>query len=192
LSSNTGAEGEIRKNIIEADLVDCIVAMPTQLFLTTGIPVSLWFISRDKSGKKIKNGGRDRSGETLFIEARQLGNLETRTLRILSGRDEYPLPADSDIGRIAGVYRAWRGETDAGKYEDVRGFCKSATLKDIRMHGHVLMPGLYVGMADVEDDGETFDDKMLRLTAELEKQLAEADELNARIKSYVKALGYGG
>jgi type I restriction enzyme M protein len=191
LSSNTAGEGEIRKNIIEADLVDCIVAMPTQLFLTTGIPVSLWFLSRDKKGKKIKGGGRDRSRETLFIDARQLGNLETRTLRMLSGRDEYPLPPDSDIGRIAGTYHAWRGEPGAGKYEDVRGFCKSANLQDIRKHAHVLMPGLYVGTADVENDGETFDDKMLRLTAELEKQLAEADQLKARIKSYVEALGYG-
>src|SRR5690606_16529470 len=105
LSSNTGGEGEIRQKIVEADLVDCIVAMPTQLFLTTGIPVCLWFVTRDKSGKRLmKEQGRDRSGQTLFIDARHIGTLETRALRVLSGRDEHPLPAESDIGRIAGTY----------------------------------------------------------------------------------------
>ncbi len=152
LSSNSGGEGEIRKNIIEADLVDCIIAMPTQLFLTTGIPVSLWFVSRDKTGRNIKNGGRDRSGETLFIDARQMGTLETRTLRVLSGRDEVPLQPDSDIGKIARTYHAWRGETDAGDYEDIPGFCKSVDLDEIEKHGYVLTPGRYVGAAEVEDD----------------------------------------
>ena len=101
MSSNTSSEGEIRQSIVEADLVDCMVAMPPQLFLTTGIPVCLWFVSRDKSGKHLKGSGRDRRGETLFIDARKLGTMETRTLRVLSGRDEYPAPEDSDIGRIA-------------------------------------------------------------------------------------------
>jgi type I restriction enzyme M protein len=119
LASNTGGEAEIRKNIVEADLVDCIVAMPPQLFLTTGIPVCLWFLSRDKSGQNLKTGGRDRRGETLFINARHLGSMETRTLRVLSGRDQYPLPRNSDIGRMAGAYHAWRGENGAGDYKDL-------------------------------------------------------------------------
>ena len=191
LSSGSGGEGEIRKNIIEADLVDCIVAMPAQLFLTTGIPVCLWFISRDKSGKKLKPAGRDRRGQTLFIDARQMGTLETRTLRVLTGREQYPLPPDSDIGRIAGTYHAWRGEADAGQYEDIPGFCKSATLDEIKKHGHVLTPGRYVGAAEVEDDGEPFAEKMERLTGELAEQFAESDRLEERIKVNLKGLGYG-
>ncbi len=190
LSSNTSGEGEIRKNIIEADLVDCIVAMPTQLFLTTGIPVCLWFIARDKTGKKLKPPGRDRRGETLFIDARNMGTMETRTLRVLSGRDEYPLPPDSDIGRIAGTYHAWRGEPDAGEYEDIPGFCKSAKLEEIEKHGYVLTPGRYVGAAEVEDDGEPFEQKMQRLTAELEECFAESDQLQARIRANLEGLDY--
>jgi len=192
LSSNTRGEGEIRKNIIEADLVDSIVAMPPQLFLTTGIAVCLWFVSREKSGKKIKNGGRDRRGETLFIDARQLGTLETRTLRVLSGRDEYPLPAGSDIGRIAQAYHAWRGEARTRDYEDVPGFCKAAMLDDIKKQGYVLAPGRYVGAAQSENDGEPFDQKMQRLTIELQERLAEADQLEAQIRSSLEAFGYGG
>ena len=192
LSSNTSGEGEIRKNVIEADLVDCIVAMPPQLFLTTGIPVCLWFVSREKSGKKIKKGGRDRRGETLFLDARQLGQMETRTLRILSWVNNFPEPSDSDIGRIVRTYHAWRGEADAGEYEDVLGFCKAATLDDIRKHGYVLTPGRYVGAAKVEDDGETFDEKMQRLAAELHEQFVEADQLEAEIKANLGAQGYGG
>jgi len=191
LSSNTSGEGEIRQNIIEADLVDCIVAMPPQLFFTTGIPVCLWFISRDKTGRNIKTGGRDRRGETLFIDARQMGTLETRTLRVLSGRDEYPLPPDSDIGCIVRTYHAWRGEPDAGEYNDIPGFCKSATLDDIKKHGHVLTPGRYVGAAEVEDDGEPFAEKMQRLTAELNECFAEGEQLEARIKANLEMLGYG-
>ena len=192
LSSNTGGEGEIRKAIIEADLVDCIVAMPPQLFLTTGIPVCLWFISRDKSGTKLKSAGRDCRGQTLFIDARQMGEMETRALRVLTGREEYPLPLDSDIGKIAGTYHAWRGEADAGEYEDVPGFCKAATLEEIKKHGYVLTPGRYVGAAEVEDDGEPFDEKMERLTAELYEQFAESRQLEARIKKNLEGLGYGG
>jgi type I restriction enzyme M protein len=191
LSSNNGNEGEIRTNIVEADLVDCIVAMPPQLFLTTGIPVCLWFVSRDKTGKKIKNGGRDRRGKTLFINARQLGNLETRTLRVLSGRDEYPLPADSDIGRVVRSYHAWRGEPDAGNYEDVPGFCKSSELAEIKKNGYVLSPGRYVGAAEAEDDGEPFDEKMQRLATELQKHFTKSDEIEARIKGNLEVLGYG-
>jgi type I restriction enzyme M protein len=191
LSSNTGGEGEIRQKIVEADLVDCIVAMPTQLFLTTGIPVCLWFVTRDKSGEKLKTPGRDRRGETLFIDARQMGTMETRALRVLSGRDADPLPPESDIGRIAGAYHAWRGEPDAGEYADVPGFCKAAKLEDIHKHGFVLTPGRYVGAADVEDDGEPFEEKMRRLTAELRECFAEGESLSARIKANLKGLKYG-
>jgi type I restriction enzyme M protein len=192
LTSASGGEGEIRQAIIEADLVDCIIAMPTQLFLTTGIPVCLWFISRDKTGKNLKNGGRDRRGQTLFINATSMGELETRTLRVLSGREEYPLPPESDIGKIAKTYHAWRGEPDAGDYEDTPGFCKSATLDDIKKHGCVLTPGRYVGAAELEDDGEPFPEKMQRLGAELQECFAESDQLQARIKTNLEALGYGG
>jgi len=193
LSSNSSGEGEIRKAIIEADLVDCIVAMPAQLFLTTGIPVCLWFISRDKTGRNIKHGGRDRSGETLFIDARHMGTLQTRVLRVLSGADaEGDPPPDSDIGRIVRTYHAWRGEEGAGDYADEAGFCKAAKLKDIEEHGHVLNPGRYVGAAAVEDDGEPFEDKMQRLTADLQAQFAESSSLEARIKTNLEGLGYGG
>jgi type I restriction enzyme M protein len=192
LSSGSGGEGEIRKNIIEADLVDCIVAMPPQLFLTTGIPVCLWFVSRDKTGKKLRPTGRDRRGKTLFIDARQMGTMETRTLRVLSGRDEHPLPPDSDIGVIARTYHAWRGEPNAGDYEDVPGFCKSATIEDIKKHGYVLTPGRYVGAAEMEDDGEPFEEKMQRLTAELQECFAEGDRLQARINLNLEGLGYEG
>ncbi|HAD64484.1 MAG TPA: restriction endonuclease subunit M [Alcanivorax sp.] len=192
LSSNSSGEGEIRKAIIEADLVDCIVAMPAQLFLTTGIPVCLWFISRDKTGRNIKHGGRDRRGETLFIDARQMGTLQTRVLRVLSGADaEGDPPPDSDIGRIVRTYHAWRGEEGVGEYADEAGFCKAAKLEEIEKHGHVLTPGRYVGAAAVEDDGEPFEEKMQRLTADLHAQFAESDALEARIKTNLEALGYG-
>jgi type I restriction enzyme M protein len=192
LSSNSGGEGEIRRNIIEADLVDCIVAMPPQLFLTTGIPVSLWFVSRDKSGKNIKGADRNRRRETLFIDARQMGTMETRVLRYLTGRDEYPLPPGSDIGRIVGAYHAWRGEANAGEYHDVPGFCRSATLEDIRKHGHVLTPGRYVGSAAAETDAEPFAKRMQRLATSLRQQRAEAAKLDAAIEANLTELGYGG
>ncbi len=193
LSSNSGGEGEIRKAIIEADLVDCIVAMPGQLFFTTGIPVCLWFISRDKTGRNIKHGGRDRRGETLFIDARQMGTLQTRVLRVLSGADaEGDPPPDSDIGRIARTYHAWRGEEGAGEYDDVPGFCKSATLEEIEKHGHVLTPGRYVGAAEVEDDGEPFEDKMQRLDRRPASAVRRIRRLEARIKANLEGLGYGG
>jgi len=192
LSSGSGGEGDIRQNIIEADFVDCIVAMPPQLFLTTGIPVTLWFVSRDKTGKKLKPAGRDRRRETLFIDARQMGTLQTRVLRVLSGADaEGDVPPDSDIGRIARKYHAWRGEADSGDYEDVPGFCKSATLDDIRHHNHILTPGRYVGAAEMEDDGEPFETKMQRLAVELHECFAEGDQLEARIKKNLEGLGYG-
>ena len=191
LSSDFGGEGGIRRKILEADLVDCIVAMPTQLFLTTSIPVCLWLLTRDKSGGKVKPQTRRRCGETLFIDARHMGAMETRTLRVLSGRDDHPLPAESEIGRIAGTYHAWRGGSRAVEYQDVAGFCKSATLGEIRKHGFVLTPGRYVGAVRVEDDGELFQEKIGRWTAELQECFAEAAKLQTQITNNLEGLTDG-
>lgn len=177
MSSNTSGEGEIRKNIIEADLVDCMIALPGQLFYTTPIPVCLWFLSRTKKNGKF----RDRRGETLFIDARKMGHLIDRIHRELS---------DEDIQRIARTYHAWRGEKEAGKYEDISGFCKSATLDEIRSHGHVLTPGRYVGAEEVEVDSEPFDEKMKRLTIKLNEQFTESEKLVKTIKANLKRLGF--
>lgn len=205
LSSNSGGEGEIRRRMVEADLVDCIVALPAQLFYTTGIPVCLWFLTRDKTGKNLRNGapGRPggRKGETLFIDARKMGTLETRTLRVLSGDVEGDPPADSDTGRIVYAFRRWRGEPkpaiwDEAKhgqwaYKDVPGFCNAAPLAEIEEHGFVLTPGRYVGAEEVEDDGEPFEVKYPRLLAELEEQFAEGERLNGLIRSRLLELTYG-
>jgi type I restriction enzyme M protein len=179
MSSNQSGEGEIRKAIIEADLVDCMVALPGQLFYSTQIPVCLWFLARSK-----KNGRfRDRVGETLFIDARKLGSMVDRTHRELT---------DDDLANIAGTYHAWRGDKDAGDYVDLPGFCKAANLDDIRKHSHVLMPGRYVGAEAAEDDGEPFEEKMQRLAATLRKQQAEAAKLDSAIAANLEGLGYGG
>ncbi|HQH78733.1 MAG TPA: class I SAM-dependent DNA methyltransferase [Synergistaceae bacterium] len=179
MSSNQSGEGEIRKKIIEADLVDCMVAMPGQLFYSTQIPVCLWFLARDKEN----TGFRDRRGETLFIDARKMGTLIDRVHRELT---------DEDIRRIADTYHAWRGKAAAGGYEDVPGFCKSATLEDIRHHGHVLTPGRYVGAEEIEDDGEPFEEKMARLTATLREQTEQAEKLDQMIWANLEVIGYGG
>lgn len=182
MSSGQSGEGEIRKAIIEADLVDCMVALPGQLFYSTQIPVCLWFIARDK--KKGKQGFRDRRGETLFIDARKMGTLIDRVHRELT---------EADIEKIAGTFHAWRGDKDCkGKYADVAGFCKSATLEEIRSHGHVLTPGRYVGAEEVEADGVPFEEKMTRLVAELTGQFAESAKLEKAIKANMRGLGYGG
>ena len=179
MSSNQSGEGEIRKAIVEADLVDCMVALPGQLFYSTQIPVCLWFLARNK-----KNGRfRDRRGETLFIDARKLGQLVDRTHRELS---------EADLARIAGTYHAWRGDKGAGEYEDAAGFCKSTTREEIRTHGHVLTPGRYVGAEAAADDGEPFDEKMTRLSATLREQQAEGVRLDAAIAANLRELGYGG
>jgi len=199
MSSNQSGEGEIRKAIIEADLVDCMVALPGQLFYSTQIPVCLWFLARDKSGRhsQVRHSGesrnperfRDRRGHTLFIDARKLGTMADRTHRELT---------DADIAKIAGTYHAWRCDhrhsgksRNPGEYKDIPGFCKSATLDDIRKHGHVLTPGRYVGAEAAEDDGEPFEEKMKRLTATLREQQAEAAKLDAAIAANLKELGYG-
>ena len=194
LSSTTGGEGEIRRQIIKKDLVDCIIAMPPQLFLTTGIPVCLWFLTRDKSGRYLDKGRsvRDRSGQTLFIDARNMGQMETRTLRYLTGRDhpESPPPRDTDIGRIGHTYHAWRGEHDAGEYADITGFCKATRIEEIRNYNFVLSPGTYVGSAPRKVDDEPFEKKMERLVSELNDQLAATNTLTSEIKKNLGALGY--
>ncbi len=179
MSSNQSGEGEIRKSIVEADLVDCMVAMPGQLFYSTQIPVCLWFIARDK-----KNGRfRDRRGGVLFIDARKLGTLVDRVHRELN---------EEDIARIADTYHAWRGDKDCGiKYADIPGFCKSASIEEIRSHGHVLTPGRYVGAAEVEDDGEPFEEKMKRLVSQLEAQFSEGANLEKTIRENLRRLGHG-
>jgi type I restriction enzyme M protein len=179
LTSNVGREGEIRRLIVEDDLVDCIIAMPPQLFYTTQIPVCLWFLARDKSNGSF----RDRRGQTLFIDARNIGHLVDRTHRDLS---------DQDTERITGAYHAWRGESGAGEYEDVPGFCRAATLEEIRTHGYVLTPGRYVGASVVKDDREPFEIEMQRLVAQLHEQTEEAQRLDKIIAKNLEALGYGG
>jgi type I restriction enzyme M protein len=206
MSSNQSGEGEIRKSLIEADLVDCMVALPGQLFYSTQIPACLWFLRRDKrrispspaSAGEGRGEGSDRRGQVLFIDARKLGPLVDRTHRELT---------DEDIARIANTYHAWRGEKvispsptlvgeDRGEgvidYADVPGFCKSAALDEVRKHGHVLTPGRYVGAEAQEIEAEPFEEKMRRLTATLREQQAEAAKLDAAIAANLKELGYGG
>ena len=178
MSTNQSGEGEIRRSIIEADLVDCMVALPGQLFYSTQIPVCLWFLARDRRNGRF----RDRRGETLFIDARKMGTLVDRTHRELT---------DDDVALIAGTYHAWRGDEGAGEYADVAGFCRAAPIDEIRKHGHALTPGRYVGAAAAEEDAEPFDEKMRRLTATLREQAAEGARLDAAIAANLRELGYG-
>ena len=209
MSSNQSGEGEIRKALIEADLVDCMVALPGQLFYSTQIPVCLWFLTRNKgdsgvsplssksvgsrssilplSQKTAPRGGsatfRDRRGQTLFIDARKMGTLIDRVHRELT---------EADLEKIVSTYHGWRGDQrDAGPgYSDIPGFCKSATTAEIAGHGHVLTPGRYVGAEEVEEDGEPFDAKMKRLVAELNGQFAESKRLEEEIRKNLKGLGF--
>ena len=176
MSSNQSNEGEIRRNIVEAGLVDCIIALPGQLFRSTQIPACLWFLRRGR-----RDG--ERKGETVFIDARKLGYMTDRTHRDLSAKD---------ITRIADTYHSWRGGDGAGDYADVSGFCKNATLEEIRRHGHVLTPGRYVGAEPQQNDGEPFQDKMVRLAAQWREQRAEARRLDAAIAENLEKLGFGG
>ena len=210
MSSNQSGEGDIRRALIEADLVDCMVALPGQLFYSTQIPVCLWFLAKDKSGTgvpPVKPGQhtrdgcvtfRDRRKHTLFIDARKLGTLIDRVHRELT---------DADLEKITGTYHAWRAapgaplsrvaapagrETGApGYYADLPGFCKSATTAEIAAHGHVLTPGRYVGAEEVEDDGDPFEEKMPRLVAELHAQFEESAKLEQAITKNLEGLGYG-
>ena len=172
MSSNTSGEGEIRKALIEADLVDCMVSLPGQLFFSTPIPVCLWFLTRNKNDGKSRN----RKGETLFIDARKMGTLTDRVHRDLT---------EEDIAKIAETYHSWKS---GKKYEDVAGFCKSATLKEIQGQGYVLTPGRYVGATELEEDDEPFEQKMARLTMELEAQFEESAALEITIKNSLKSL----
>lgn len=181
MSSNTNSEGKIRQTIIENDLVDCMIALPGQLFYTTQIPVCLWFLTKNKKADS-KKGFRDRQGETLFIDARQMGTMISRVHKELT---------TEDIAEIARTYHAWRGEKDAGTYEDKAGYCKSAILHDIKANDYVLTPGRYVGAAEIEDDGIPFEVKMRDLSQTLYQQMQEADRLDAVIKQNLEVLGYG-
>jgi len=205
MSSNQSGEGEIRQKLVEADLVDCMVALPGQLFYSTQIPVCLWFLTKSKAARTVKKASddvpeciRDRSRETLFIDARKMGTLVDRVHRELT---------DDDIEKIAHTYHLWK--SDLGRfskeaikrgvciepalpYADVPGFCKSATTAEIAGHGYVLTPGRYVGTEEVEDDGEPFEEKMTRLVAELNSQFADCEKLERAIRKNLGGLGYGG
>jgi type I restriction enzyme M protein len=173
--SNQSGEGEIRKTMVEADLVDCMIALPSQLFYGTAIPACLWFLTKTKKNGKFA----DRRGKTLFIDARKLGVLADRVHRDLT---------DEDITRIASTYHAWRGEKDARKYQDVPGFCKNAGLGEIKQHGYVLTPGRYVVAKEVEDGDVPFEDKIDHLTANLERQFVEGSEMEKLIRENLRAL----
>lgn len=174
LSSQSGGEGEIRKNIIEEDLVECIIALPTQLFYTTQIPVSLWFISKKKK----------QPGKTLFIDARNMGEMVTRSLRELTdgSKDE----EKNDIKKLADVYNAFI----AGTLEDEKGFCAVVSTEEIAKQDYILTPGRYVGIAEQEEDGEPFEDKMVRLTTELAGLFAESNALQEEINKKLAAIGF--
>ena len=178
MSSNQSNEGEIRKAIIEADLVDCMIALPGQLFYSTQIPACLWFVSRNKTNGKFRN----RSGQTLFIDIRKLGHLVDRTHKELS---------DEEISRIAQIYHAWRGEKDAGEYQDVPGLCKSAKTEEIAAHSFILTPGRYVGAKEVEENLEIFEERIADLIDRLEIQFKESAELQQQIENDLKRWVYG-
>ena len=176
LSTNTSNEGEIRKNLLEADMVDAIVALPDKLFYSTGIPVSLWIMNRNK---KDNPKFRTREHEVLFIDARQLGEMIDRRHRELT---------EEDISKIAETYHKWRNVD--GEYEDIKGFCKSAKIEEIRGHEYVLTPGRYVGIEDVEDDGIPFGEKMENMTAELAELFAKSRHLEDEIRKNLGGIGY--
>ena len=176
MSSNTSSEGEIRRKLIEADLVDCMVALPSQLFFNTMIPACLWFLRRDKKVRK---------GEVLFIDARNMGEMISRRNRALT---------EDEIVKISDTYHAWRGEKpenpDFGVYSDEAGFCKSATLAEIEKQGFVLTPGRYVGIPEEEEDGIPFEDKMSELTSQLAQQMKEGIKLDEEIKKNLESIGF--
>lgn len=187
MSGTSGGEGDIRRALVEADLVECMVALPGQLFTNTQIPACIWFLTKDKSSR---DGKRDRQGEVLFLDARDVGYMKDRVLRDFTAEDH---------AKLAGAFHAWQGlpvvnpQSDIAnpQYEDVPGFCKSATLAEIAAHGHVLTPGRYVGAAAAEDDGEPFEAKMQRLTADLAEQFAESAKLEQAIRENLEGGGYG-
>ena len=177
MSSNTSGEGQIREAMVRGDVVDVMVALPGQLFLNTQIPVCLWFLTNDKTQR-----GRDRRGETLFIDARQMGSMVSRVERVLT---------DDDIAKIAGTVHSWRGDGEVETpYEDVSGFCCSVKFDEIEKNSFVLTPGRYVGAADQEEDNEPFDQKMKRLTALLKQQQEQRLKLDQQIAESLKRVGY--
>ena len=181
LSSQQSGEGDIRRKIVEADLVDCIVSLPGQLFATTQIPVCLWFLAKDKSNGLVRDRKlRDRRGETLFIDARRLGAMQTRTLKVLT---------DDDVATVANAYHAWR-ET-GGTYADEPGFCRSATTEEIAAQAYMLTPGRYVGTAEADADDEPFENRMAVLTARLREQMVEGARLNERVRQALAGVGHG-
>nr|MBF0682421.1 N-6 DNA methylase [Pseudomonas sp.] len=190
MSTNTSGEGLIRQKLIENDHIDCMIALPGQLFYTTQIPVCLWFMTKNKRAQQFTDGRkhfRDRQGETLFIDARNTGSMIDRTHKELTA---------DDIADIARTYHAWRGEFENKSdgetvYEDVPGFCKSATLDEIKANDYVLTPGRYVGAAEVEDDGVLFEEKMAELSQTLYRQMKESAKLDAVIRRNLEGLGYG-
>lgn len=181
MSSQSSGEGELRKQFVENDLVDCMIALPGQLFYTTQIPVCLWFMTKNK-GKDEAKGYRDRRGETLFIDARQMGNMVDRTHKELS---------EADIAEIARTYHAWRGEAKDGDYADQAGFCAVASIAEIAKNDYVLTPGRYVGMPEEEDDGQLFEEKMTQLSQQLYAQMETGAALDAQIRKNLEGLGYG-
>ncbi|MCV6623725.1 MAG: type I restriction-modification system subunit M [Cellvibrionaceae bacterium] len=181
MSSNSSGEGTIRQEIIDNDHVDCMIALPGQLFYTTTIPVCLWFLTKNKKAD-TKKGYRDRQSETLFIDARQMGQMVSRIHKELT---------TEDIAKIAQTYHAWRGEEKSSDYEDVAGYSKSASLEDIKKNDYVLTPGRYVGAAEIEDDGVPFEVKMKALSQTLYGQMEEAKTLDDAIRKNLEVLGYG-
>ena len=181
MSTSTSGEGAIRRKLVENDLVDCMIALPGQLFYTTQIPVCLWFLAKSKKADR-ERGYRNREGETLFIDARKLGAMISRTQKELSAED---------IAAIARTYHAWRGEAKDGVYEDQAGYCKSAPLAEIRKHDYVLTPGRYVGAADIEDDGIPFETRMSEMSQTLYRQMEESAKLDEVIQKNLEVLGYG-
>lgn len=177
MSSNTSGEGEIRKNLIESDLVECIVTLPGQLFYSTQIPVCLWFLSKNKA----KTGNRKRDNKILFIDARNLGFMADRTHKEFS---------EEDIKKVADTFHAWRG-TNNQEYNDELGFAKVATLEEIKENDYILTPGRYVGLVQEEDDSEPFEEKIERLTTELSVQFAKSKELEEKIRRALGVIGYG-
>lgn len=178
LTTETGGEGKIRQAMFEDDVVDCVVTLPSQLFYTTGIPVCLWFFSRNRSGN---HKTRDRQGEVLFINATRMGQMVSRTHRELT---------HDDIAKITGTYHAWRNRNHDTEYEDEAGFCKTVGLEEVKANGHVATPGRYVGTPPVEDDGEPFEEKMARLTQELKGHFETRAEMEQRIRRNLKEVGY--
>jgi type I restriction enzyme M protein len=177
MSSDTNTEGEIRKNLIENDLVDCMVALPSQLFYNTQIPACLWFLARNKTNGKFRN----RTNQVLFIDAREFGSMISRKQKELT---------DEDIVKIGEIYHSWRSKEWEQKYKDVPGLCKSASIDEIRKNNHILTPGRYIEFKEEEDDGIAFEDRMKKLTSELKEQMTKANELDEEIKRNLFSFGY--